>query len=767
MTGFEPLMGAATAGLASLISSLVQEKGGDVLRKLDLDITRNISYRKALDDYVERYIRRYATLKVACIRMNSPIKLDEIYTNVKLLSRSDRTYYANAKSLERKYRNSGKRNLNTSRNPKKVGIQVANENKYLMVLGGPGVGKSTFLRKVSLEALKSLGRYTSSTQLSIKRTSDENLKYEYPLIPVMIELRLLDQKGFDLEIQISNELQCCGFSHSEELTKLFLQNGKLLILLDGLDEVPNTHLSDVIKEIENLINRYPKNRLITSCRIAAYNFGGFKDFIDVTMAEFDDDQIKCFIENWFSRDEDTKVKTAKQCWKLLQRKNYQASKELAQTPLLLTLLCVVYDEYQDFPKRRHALYGEALDVLLRKWAAEKRLQHNPIYRELSIELELELLSEIAYTSFVDNRLFFPKDILLEQIREFLVDSLGAPKYLDAEEVLQAIEIQQGILVERARDIYSFSHLTFQEYLTAKFITDNGKTETLVKYHATDKRWREVILLVVGLLPGKNGAEGLYLSLEKAILSKYDSTRMNEVWGFFQSIQYLEDAIQDIEKQSNVNYRSNVKNQNQAYAKMKPLGLGNKLDILLKLSSNECDIGLERGVEHRFHEATEAIEKLRIFYQERIYFYGYHRQLEEIRKCTTAIEEMIINLPTPTQTIFLIIFDYFDNFISDCESGRILVWFDDQRADLVWRNLVQLTITFWSDIFHTIEKLYSRDREADRLHEYLTREYLSVVELILRSREASPRISTYAWEKFLSRLPCELIAFLSEAPQDEV
>ena len=113
------------------------------------------------------------------------------------------------------------------------------------------------------------------------------------------------------------------------------------------------------------------------------------------MAAFEDEQIEQFIKNWFQKSRDLEVGTAERCWELLNSKDYRAAKELAQTPLLLTLLCVVYDEFQDFPKKRHALYGEALDVLLRKWASEKRIQRNPIYQELSAELELDMLAEIA------------------------------------------------------------------------------------------------------------------------------------------------------------------------------------------------------------------------------------------------------------------------------------------------------------------------------------------------------------------------------------
>jgi predicted NACHT family NTPase len=142
------------------------------------------------------------------------------------------------------------------------------------------------------------------------------------------------------------------FRKQRGFTELFLQNGKLLVLLDGLDEVPADALNHAITEIENLVDRYDDNRFIASCRVAAYTFGGFKRFNDVAMAAFEDDQIERFIRNWFQKPRDVETETAKNCWELLNSSEYQAAKELAQTPLLLTLLCVIYDEFQDFPKHR-------------------------------------------------------------------------------------------------------------------------------------------------------------------------------------------------------------------------------------------------------------------------------------------------------------------------------------------------------------------------------------------------------------------------------
>jgi predicted NACHT family NTPase len=76
--------------------------------------------------------------------------------------------------------------------------------------------------------------------------------------------------------------------------------------------------------------------------------------------------------------------------------------------------------------------------------------------------------------------------------------------LDSEVVLKSIEAQHGLLVERARGIYSFSHLTFQEYFAARHIASpTAQLQAALKNlaaHITEKRYREIFLLAVGMLP---------------------------------------------------------------------------------------------------------------------------------------------------------------------------------------------------------------------------------------------------------------------------
>ncbi|KAM3096256.1 type II toxin-antitoxin system HicA family toxin [Phormidesmis sp. 146-35] len=237
-------------------------------------------------------------------------------------------------------------------------------------------------------------------------------------------------------------------------------------------------------------SKHKQNRFIASCRTAAYH-SRFRQFKDVEMADFDDVQIQQFITNWFQSEQDKQFGIAEKCWERLQEPEYSATKELAQTPLLLTLLCLVFDDSQAFPKNRAVLYGDVLDVLLKKWAAEKRIQRDPIYKDLSVALEEMMLGEIAYAGFVRNRLFFSRREVVQQICTFLESNLNAPKHLDGKEVLKAIQIQQGILVERAADVLSFSHLTIQEYLVAQHIADHNLIEELVAGNIAERRWRDV------------------------------------------------------------------------------------------------------------------------------------------------------------------------------------------------------------------------------------------------------------------------------------
>lgn len=515
----EPIASAsAIVGLVGAITDQAIRAGGYASKQIKDAYTGTQAEQKkiaAAQSYIRRYDQRHCQVKVMPGLMKEPLPLDEIYTAVKLLDDQSIRYFVGLDDLEETYRAKGLRSFGRGGEERQDGMKVANAEQYLMVLGGPGIGKSTFLRKIGLEALKP--------------GQDETKQIHRNCIPVLIELKEFRDETINLKQKIAMEFETCGFPEALAFTEASLAQGKLLVLLDGLDEVPTRNLNTVIKHIEDFVDAHDQNAFVASCRIAAYHSSQgtfFNRFTDVTLAEFDDEQIEQFIRRWFRSRLDQEAGTADRYWELLQKDEHKATKELAQTPLLLTFLCLVYDREQTLPAQRSTLYGKALNILLSEWAAQKRLEQDPIYEGFHPDLEKLLLAEIAYESFKDDQLFFLKDDLTRRISEFLADTLDAPKHLDGAAVLQAIEKQQGILVERATGVYSFSHLTLQEYLTAFHIVEGRLEAELVQNHLTDERWKEVFLLVAGL-SGNRAIDFLEI-LEQAQINLASYNRLSNV-----------------------------------------------------------------------------------------------------------------------------------------------------------------------------------------------------------------------------------------------
>jgi len=460
MTGFEPLIAQAVSGVAVPVFQSIWAGGGKILDRFGKALDGK-KVKQAIDaasrQYAQNYTERHAILKL--LGMRDPVALESVYTAVQFLDDRAILGFESVETLEQDYRQAKQRSFQPKHCQKQEGLKVANEKQYLMVLGGPGAGKSTFLRRMGLEALKG-----------------KPGKFKHACIPVFIELKKFNTGEINMEKEIAEEFRICGFPSHEAFTATALEQGKLLILLDGLDEVPTERMNEAIRQIQNFVDLHDQNRFITSCRVAAYRHN-FRRFSDVTMANFDDAQIENFITNWFR----SEPQTGQECWKKLNNKENKAAKELTQSPLLLTLVCLLYQSSRKFPTNRATLYEKALRVLLEEWAAFKEVKthQEDLYKGLDTKRKEMMLSEIAHHAFQADRLFLPRREISDQIEQLLKEMLPDEKFIDGTAVLKSIEVQHGVLVERAEGIYSCSHLTLQEYLTAQYIDDHRQIETLV------------------------------------------------------------------------------------------------------------------------------------------------------------------------------------------------------------------------------------------------------------------------------------------------
>lgn len=438
--------------------------------------------------------RRCGEMRV--LDMTRPIDLGTIYTDVNILQDISRLRRLDLAELLKncsveEFDRLGFAHVTRER---RSGLEVVEEFDKLMLLGKPGAGKTTFLKR--LATLCNAGEFQPHRVpifISLKEFSDSSEKPE--LLPS------IDRWFRHLEIR------------QPDVAEQILKRGRCFLLLDGLDEVSESNGEWILGEIRNFSGDFPDNAFVVSCRIAAKEFT-FQSFTEVEVADFTDEQIEDFATRWFN----AKQLSDKPREFLEQLKNYPRIKELATNPLLLTLLCLIFEDRTDFPANRSELYKEGLDVLLKKWDGKRGIKRGEVYRELSLKRKEDMLSQLAFTTFESGNYFFKQKEAENLIESYIQNLPGArtdPEAirLDSEAVLKSIEAQHGLLVERARGIYSFSHLTFHEYFTARRIEKCEDLYPILISHLTEKRWREVILLTAGML---EKADSLLLRMKSQI-----------------------------------------------------------------------------------------------------------------------------------------------------------------------------------------------------------------------------------------------------------
>jgi predicted NACHT family NTPase len=280
--------------------------------------------------------------------------------------------------------------------------------------------------------------------------------------------------------------------------ELVFNQGKALVLLDGLDEVTGEAGKQITREIKRFARVYPQVLVVVTCRTQSQE-SRFDRFDYVEVADFNEEQVRAFAEHWFGTVcGDVGENKAREFLEQLFREENKPIRELAITPILLSLTCAVFQQTGKFYSQRSKLYEEGLELLLVQWDKSREVERDEVYRDSSVERKLELLSYVAVKKFEQEQyVLFEQEELEGYIGEFL----GIDRR-ESQGVLRAIASQHGLLIERSHKVWSFSHLTFQEYLVAKWFCEQKSWDSFV-IHVWKPYWQEAFILTLEIIDSKD------------------------------------------------------------------------------------------------------------------------------------------------------------------------------------------------------------------------------------------------------------------------
>ena len=262
-----------------------------------------------------------------------------------------------------------------------------------------------------------------------------------------------------------------------------LVDGRVLLVFDGLDEVPEQQRAVVRLAIRALLGTYRSlQRVIVTCRKRSYvGTAVLPSFTPHTLAPFDETKIKNFVAAWYhaqvSLGRMTAAKAADNMADLQRAALAQDLRELAGNPMLLTTMAIIHQRQVGLPKERARLYNLAVEVLLNRWQKRKDLLLSPgldafLRDELRLRACMERLAYEAHRQKQQHEADLPRStllVLLEQ-KEYLGEVGLAAEFLDY------VDERAGLLVGRGGHegeahppSYAFPHRTFQEYLAGCYL----------------------------------------------------------------------------------------------------------------------------------------------------------------------------------------------------------------------------------------------------------------------------------------------------------
>jgi hypothetical protein len=380
--------------------------------------------------------------------------------------------------------------------------QAINDYRHLVIVGLPGSGKSTVIKKLAVAYASRKGNFNDGDGLP-----DE------PLFPVVVRCRQLGASCREPLLSIINQ-QAARMERPDanaifsKLVAGHLQRGRLFVLIDGIDEIASVaDRREFAKQVAAFLTMHPTCHLVMTSRESC--FEPVASLVSacktVWVENLSTHGIEQLVHRWhdeiYGAGSDS-VQRAKVLIKAIMENSPVRS--LAASPLMLTTLLLVNRSMGGrLPQQRVGLYARAIEVLLTTWNIEG---HEPLKLD-------EATAQLGYAAYrmmlsgTSSVSFGELSRLIYESRQAIPAVLGHVTMSPAD-FIHRIEQRTNLLVCGSRVVvadqlehsYEFKHLSFQEYLAAVAVTNgwvaapDGSSDllSLLGDRLSDPVWQEVI-----------------------------------------------------------------------------------------------------------------------------------------------------------------------------------------------------------------------------------------------------------------------------------
>ncbi|MEU5898814.1 NACHT domain-containing protein [Streptomyces venezuelae] len=376
----------------------------------------------------------------------------------------------------------------------------------VLLRGEAGSGKTTLVQWLAVSATRRdvAGPAPSSTHPSMAYLDDH--------VPYVLPLRTLTRHGERLPAP-ADFLTAVGCPLAGTQPKGWearvLAAGRALVLIDGIDEIPDAERDRTRAWLSDLIDAFPGNRWLVTSRPAAVREDWLTDegFTELTLSAMRQEEVTAFIERWHTAattgvpEEDAEL-AAYEGQLLDAVRSKPDLGRLATNPLMCGLICALHRDRRGFlPLGRKDLYTAALSMLLVRRDRERHMA----VPELREEPQLQLLQRLAYWLIRNGRTEMDRS----RAEAIIADALPAVPELaplgDARAVYTHFLHRSGLLREPGPGTVDFVHRTFQDFLGARAAVDEGDFGVLAR-HAADDQWEDVIRMAVAQARPRERAE---------------------------------------------------------------------------------------------------------------------------------------------------------------------------------------------------------------------------------------------------------------------